>query len=344
MQQFNQEGAIMKSLTTVLLLILIFTWTFNSAAADNKQIKKEKKVWLQSSDKKAGLGVLITNIDDETKEKSGVKNGARIMEVFEGSEADEIGLEKGDIIVEVNGKSIKKPSDLVDMMEDVEEGQEITVTVKRDGAKKTFKATLKPFSGHAYAFHVDEDDDDILIDVMRSKHTGDDLTIFKSGDFTMPKGDKGGYLGVQVKTLSGQLQSYFEVKHGVLVEEVIKDSPAEKAGLKAGDVIVSINDRKIDDHQDLIRTINYYNPDEKINVTYVRKGNKDEVSVVLGKKPAKHWTIKKMKDPHQVKIIGETDDKDFKWNEGGKLKTFSIKKSDSDDDIDLEITEEFFIL
>ena len=51
-----------------------------------------------------------------------------------------------------------------------------------------------------------------------------------------------------------------------------------------------------------------------------------------------------MKDPHRVKIIGESDNKDFKWNEGGKLKTFSIKKSDSDDDIDLEITEEFFIL
>jgi C-terminal processing protease CtpA/Prc len=344
MQQFNQEGAIMKSLATVLTLLLIIVWTFNSAAADKKQIKKERKLWIQASDKKAGLGVLITNIDNETKEKSGVKNGARIMEVFEGSEADEIGLEKGDIIVEVNNKSIKKPSDLVEIMEDVEEGEEITVTVMRDGAKKTFDATVKPFSGHAYAFHVDEDDNDILMDVMRSKHAGDDIKIFKSGDFTMPKGDKGGYLGVQVKTLSGQLQSYFEVKHGVLIEEVIKDSPAEKAGLKAGDVIVSINDRKINDYQDLIRTINYYNPDEEINVIYVRKGNRDEISVVLGKKPAKHWTIKKMKDPQRVKIIGETDNKDFKWNEDGKLKTFSIKKSGCDDDIDLEITEEFFIL
>ena len=115
----------MKSLTTVLTLLLIFVWTFNLTAADKKQIKKEKKVWIQASDKKAGLGILITNIDDETKEKSGVKNGARIMEVFEGSEADAIGLEKGDVIIEVNEKSIKKPSDLVDIMKDVEEGEEI---------------------------------------------------------------------------------------------------------------------------------------------------------------------------------------------------------------------------
>ena len=64
-------------------------------------------------------------------------------------------------------------------------------------------------------------------------------------------------------------------------------SPAEKAGIKAGDVIVSINKRSIKNFNDLVRTLNYYNPDEKVSVEISRKGDKKTVDVILGEKKHK---------------------------------------------------------
>jgi serine protease Do len=52
-------------------------------------------------------------------------------------------------------------------------------------------------------------------------------------------------LGVEVESLEGQLAQYFGVKEGVLVRSVLKGSSAEKAGIKAGDVIVRVEDSKV---------------------------------------------------------------------------------------------------
>ncbi|MEJ2545021.1 MAG: PDZ domain-containing protein, partial [Calditrichaceae bacterium] len=60
--------------------------------------------------------------------------------------------------------------------------------------------------------------------------------------------------------------------------------PAKEAGLKAGDVITKINDREVKDYRDLIRTLNFYNPGEKVTVYYSRKGSKKNVSVTLAEK------------------------------------------------------------
>jgi S1-C subfamily serine protease len=67
---------------------------------------------------------------------------------------------------------------------------------------------------------------------------------------------RGGRLGVTVQTLSDQLQEYFGAKEGgALVSSVAKESAAEKAGLKAGDVIVSINGDKVRDAEELTSEI-----------------------------------------------------------------------------------------
>jgi S1-C subfamily serine protease len=53
--------------------------------------------------------------------------------------------------------------------------------------------------------------------------------------------DCSGMLGIECESLSSQLAAYFGVKEGVLVSAVTKDSPAEKAGMRAGDVIVKVD-------------------------------------------------------------------------------------------------------
>jgi serine protease Do len=64
-----------------------------------------------------------------------------------------------------------------------------------------------------------------------------------------------GRLGVTLETLDDQLAQYFGVKEGVLVKSVAEDSAAQKAGLKAGDVITSVNGRRVYETTDVNRAM-----------------------------------------------------------------------------------------
>ena len=82
------------------------------------------------------------------------------------------------------------------------------------------------------------------------------------------------YLGVQTQELNADLAEYFNVKEdgGALVLNVMEDTPAEKAGLKSGDVITRINDDAIEDPGDLIRAMEHRDEGDEVTVTYVRHG------------------------------------------------------------------------
>jgi len=96
--------------------------------------------------------------------------------------------------------------------------------------------------------------------------------------------EKGGFLGVQIQDLSEQLSDYFKVKdgNGVLVSEVVKDSPAEKAGLKAGDIISKVDDKDIENAGDLTMTVRGYEPETKVSVSVIRNGKKKNLEAILG--------------------------------------------------------------
>lgn len=79
------------------------------------------------------------------------------------------------------------------------------------------------------------------------------------------------FLGVMTK----------ESKDGAEITDVTKESPAEKAGLKEGDVITKVNDDKIEDADDLYKAIGKYKPGEKINITYKHEGKDATKSVEL---------------------------------------------------------------
>ena len=327
----------MKSISTMLSFFLIFIWIMNVSAVDEKnekKVQKQKQILVQKPEKKAGLGVIVSNVEDEGR------SGALIIEVFKGSEAANIGLQKDDVIIEANGKAVNKPSDLTDIVEDADEGDELQLTILREGNKKTFAAKLKPFDATPHVFHLSEDDADLYFD-MSQPHGGDDLTLVKP----FPETNKGGYLGIQVKELSDQLKSYFEVKKGVLIEDVKNDSPAEKAGLKAGDVITAINDRDINDHQDLIRTINYYNPDEEVSVNYVRKGENKKLKVKLAKKPTPSWSEKMRKGPGNMHWITDDGQKHIIIAEDkDDIKKLKIGKYDTmDKDGKIEVEKDLLI-
>jgi len=231
---------------------------------------------------------------------------------------------------------------LADILDDLEEGAEVKLRILRDGETKFFTAKLKPVEGHTYAFHTGDKEEDVLFDVFRTPGHDKNFKVVRYSGINTSSGGKGGYLGVQVKDLSRQLKEYFEVKNGILIEEVMKDSPAEKAGLKAGDVIVSINERKIEDFHDLIRTVNFYDPEEEVSVSYVRKGDTEETKVILGKKPSYQRMGMNMKGSKSLQFFNEDGENKIFITEEGDRKDIWVDENDID--FNVEIEKEFFIL
>lgn len=96
--------------------------------------------------------------------------------------------------------------------------------------------------------------------------------------------EKSGFLGVQIQDLSDQLSDYFKVKNGngVLVSEVVENSPAAKAGLKAGDIITKVDDKNIENAGDLTTTIRGYEPEAKVSISIIRDRKKKKLKATLG--------------------------------------------------------------
>jgi C-terminal processing protease CtpA/Prc len=232
------------------------------------------------------LGVVIGDVDDDKKKELNIKGGAGILEVIEDSEAERIGLKEDDIIIKFDGQEIKTPDQLHDIISDYDEEKEVAIVVNRGGKQLSLKATLKP-SDDEKMITIKIEDEDLNIDIDGLK----DLKKLKipHGAFSFDIGGKGGYLGVYAENISEQMLDYFDAEYGVVIEKVIEDSPAEKAGLKAGDVIIKINDKKIEDYSDLIRALNYYDPKDKVKIEFIRKGEKKSVSVTLGEKKGKYF-------------------------------------------------------
>lgn len=96
-----------------------------------------------------------------------------------------------------------------------------------------------------------------------------------------------GYIGINLEELTPQLARQFEVPggYGALVSQVSPDSPAEKAGLKQGDVIQSFNGQKVDTVNNLKFLVADTNPDSQVTLGVVREGKPITIKMTLGERP-----------------------------------------------------------
>jgi len=96
-----------------------------------------------------------------------------------------------------------------------------------------------------------------------------------------------GWMGVAIQNITEQLAKYYGIKEikGVYVAKVYESDPADTAGIKVGDVILMINDKKIDSSRDLTLTIAHSSVGERITVKLIRDGKEKMVKVKLGKRP-----------------------------------------------------------
>ncbi|MEF9437543.1 MAG: PDZ domain-containing protein [Candidatus Mariimomonas ferrooxydans] len=101
-----------------------------------------------------------------------------------------------------------------------------------------------------------------------------------------------GWLGVSIQPISDELAKQFNLKekNGALVADVIEDSPAEKAGIMRGDVIVKFNGEKVDEPYNLRNTVATTSPGEVVEVEVIREGKVESLKVKIGELPTETQT------------------------------------------------------
>jgi membrane-associated protease RseP (regulator of RpoE activity) len=202
----------------------------------------------------AYLGVSTEDVSKENMAGYGMREvrGVGVTEVMKDSPAEKAGLRKNDVILRFAGESVTSVRKLTRLVSESSADQTVRLTISRGGAEQEVTATLskRDFNGLLRGKINDEiwkgvDKDWLKIEMGKLGNLGDGNWVFALGNRR---------IGVSTQNLSKQLAEYFGVSDGgVLITSVTENSPAAKAGLKAGDVITAIDGEKVTSPGDLTR-------------------------------------------------------------------------------------------
>ncbi|MCK4548518.1 MAG: PDZ domain-containing protein [Candidatus Krumholzibacteria bacterium] len=262
----------------VFIAVSISLTAFAFAQQKTKRIVIEDRKIHKIEEKGAFLGIYMEDLDKEMiKEFDYPKStGVLITGIVGDSPAEEAGLEKDDVIYSIAGDKVKDTKGLSKLIGSKEPGDKVKVVVYRDGKKKTFNLALGEKKTAYVTINMDDYDDMADRVHYSTLGKGGNVWVTSGGDHFSVYGGRG-RMGVQLHELDDDLAPYFKVKEGegVLVLKVIEDSPAEEAGLKAGDVIVKIDDEEIEEIDDIFEAIN------EIHVEVEDDGEESDVEVTV---------------------------------------------------------------
>ena len=237
---------------------------------------------LAGSRSTAWLGVYTEEVDEDMAEDFSllVDYGAIVNDIVDDSPADEAGLEDDDIIIEFDGKVVRDDDDLSDLIFDSSPGDEISLTIVRDGKEQKINVELgrRPRS---LSWH----DDRSWFDVPRAPRVPKMPRLPKFPTPVVPDyyyvhaDDEYPYIGVSLLDVSRKTAiSLGAEKGGVLIDNVEKGSPAA-AGLQAGDLIVAIDDEKVFEAEDVQEIIWDKDEGDIARITYIRNRQPSTVDV-----------------------------------------------------------------
>lgn len=189
------------------------------------------------------LGVIIQfgESQEQIRKSLGAPYGAPVIDVEKGTPADEIGIRRYDVIMEVNGQKVERAEDLSDIVSSYPPGTKVKLKVWRDGKPIELTATLARFPEETVPRPAREE---------RRKQT----------------------LGLELEPITAPMAERMglPVDHGLLVRRVVPQSPAYEAGLTEGDVIAEVDRKPVRSVDEFIELV------EK-----ARKANRDSVILLV---------------------------------------------------------------
>jgi serine protease Do len=212
------------------------------------------------------LGVGIMDIDAERAKalKLSQGHGVEVSRVETGSPASKAGIQMGDVLLEFNGQPLDGPQQLGHLVHDTPAGSKVKVLVWRAGKTEVVSAVVET----------------------RKSKPPEVIGMWPPPSGAMTPDMPGWHmswqsrmLGVECEPVGNQLAAYFGVKQGVLIRTVLPGSAAEKAGLKAGDVVTKVGDHPVAEPREISEALHDHAA-KKVDVA-VTRDHKDVVVKVI---------------------------------------------------------------
>ncbi len=223
------------------------------------------------------IGVTVQDLEDaDSKDAKQSRSGVIVETVDTGGPADKAGMKAGDTLTDFDGEKVRSVRQFSRLVQETPSGRTVAAAVMRGGQRVSLNVTTERSSYDDFAMR--------LLDLPARPVPPEPPTppaapapprapralpvvpqLFDS--FGMSTGRR---LGIRVETLDDQLAQYFGVKEGALVRSVEADSAAQKAGVKAGDVITGVNGRQVYEASDVNRAIDRMENSDEFTIEVMR--------------------------------------------------------------------------
>ena len=257
------------------------------------------------------LGILCGDVTSDRAAVLKLKTatGAEVINVDRDAPAGKIGLRPHDVILQMNGQPVAGEEQLRRMLRETPAGRTVTLLISRDGQRQTLSVQLADRAileqdawSQPMIIPAPEDDDTYVLEGPSGHGVGSGFFgVFALGSPSV---------GVELDVLGSQLADYFGVKdgQGLLVKRVAENSPAARAGLLAGDVIIQANGQKMATLSEWMKMI-HANRGKQIPITLIR--NRKEQTLTLQTAAGKHHG--RLLLPGRLPFPGQESNSGLSW-------------------------------
>jgi serine protease Do len=215
------------------------------------------------------LGIHAIEIDAERAKDLQLKevHGVEVTKVEEDGPASKAGLKTGDVVLEYNGQRVEGMEQFLRLVRETPAGREVKLSISRAGVPQTLIVKTGQRKTPMARFGEIE------------------IPRFEMPEMRLPDVPRAhmswrsSAIGIEAETLDSQLAEYFGVKEGVLVRSVIRTSAADKAGIKAGDVILKVDDTKVGSPREISEAVRGARLKKQVAILIVR--DRREITVML---------------------------------------------------------------
>jgi S1-C subfamily serine protease len=259
-------------------LFVVLGWT--TASGQDTRDGVGRLMQLLSAD--AQIGISIRDVQPDMPE------GALVTRVYAGTPAARAGVKEGDVVVEYDRERVRSASQLTRLIRETPAGRRVTMVVLRSGKRVELRVTPEAASSRSFQFDLP-------------------MPEFREGPLQPPSRPRvipeppwnnwrpyfppaprrpllpgNPRIGIGVEELTSQLAEYFGTKEGVLISTVEDGSPASRAGLKAGDIITSVDGQPVAHTDDVSRALRTKRSGDQVAIGIVRDHKAQVIKVTLG--------------------------------------------------------------
>jgi serine protease Do len=208
------------------------------------EIAQDAMTLVMDEEGSSWLGVELHEVTSESAKelKLSAERGVVVGRIVPDSPAAKAGLKEKDVVTELNGQRVEGAAQFRRMVHEIPAGRSVQLTIWRDGRAQTLSVTLGKSEEGRHGFKMVTPEQGNFM--FRMPEIPAIPPMEWNGEMLFGGQPR---LGIDAEDLNGQLGAFFGVPdgEGILVREVNSGSPAEKAGVKAGDVITSFNGERI---------------------------------------------------------------------------------------------------